>query len=344
MPLIFTISPSHADADSKSESLLTKMEKALHPEGLESFICSVKLGMSVSGMNIDDFPHLAALKIPDVELNITYIAPYDFRFVFSDGASPGGIDLGPMRLRGDDPLLLSNPAMKQALLAVYDAEYLGENFVGVDLFDVIEFTPRDDSMSRHQFKLYLRDEDHIPVFTIMEVPIENETLIFVSQVDYIIANGYRVPGKITTLAEFENGGEIKVTTDFDNHVINKLPDAIEMEQSDEVEDSGEFIFADIYHGFEKPHITIALSAKSDPFKKLNIAFALETTGKPVFKELDKKKALVIEQVKAKLDGRDLGELENRSFEVGRELIELINSILEEGGVSDFYFTTFEPMR
>ena len=113
------ISPALGDTSLKAESILQKMDSALHPEGLFEFRCKAltEVGNVPAGESV--IPRISA------EVNIYYIGPYDFRVEYS---APYGTVFpeGILRLRGDDPMTLANPALKQALLAVYDAVFAGE--------------------------------------------------------------------------------------------------------------------------------------------------------------------------------------------------------------------------
>ena len=68
-----------ADADSKAEAILDDISDARHPEGLSGFTCYAEMETRVDGDPSGSMGFLAMLEMPVIGMDITYIAPFDFR-------------------------------------------------------------------------------------------------------------------------------------------------------------------------------------------------------------------------------------------------------------------------
>lgn len=348
--LCIAISPASGDTDTKAEAILDDIAKARHPEGLSSFTCHAEMVTSVEGSESIGAGFLALLEIPVIGMDITYIAPFDFRVEIENSPIPGFDAISDLRLRGDDPLTLSNPALKQSLLAVYDAEYAGSvPHDGVPCV-VLFFTPKDETAYRPPFALYICESDNVPIYTEMILTYEDEDILFRSEIEYVTVDGFMLPGVIETRAEFLNGAELVMTTTFTDYVVNEVKTSISEEEDngrkhpDNSWDVDDDAFTDLYHGFEDPVMMVNLSDDSEPYRKLRFAFTLEVESKEVAKELDLKHPDIVADARDALTGRRWASLEDRRYEVGRELMGRINDILTKGEVTEFYFTLFMPER
>ena len=348
--LCIAISPASGDTDTRAEAILDDIAEARHPEGLSSFTCRAEMETGVEGGGNIGAGFLALLEMPVIGMDITYIAPFDFRVEIENSPIPGVDAISDLRLRGDDPLTLSNPALKQSLLAVYDVEYTGRVSHDGAPCVVLHFTPKDETAYRPPFGLYIRESDNVPVYTEMILTHEDENILFRSEIEYTTIDGFMLPGVIETRAEFLNGTELVMTTRFTDYVVNEVKTAISEEEDngwkhpDNSWDVDDDAFTDLYRGFEETVMMVNLSEDSEPYRKLRFAFTLEVESKEVAKELDLKHPDIVADVRDALSGRGWASLEDRRYEVGRELMARINDILLEGEVTDFYFTVFMPER
>lgn len=337
-----------ADADPKAEAILDDISDARHPEGLSGFICYAEMKTRVEGDPSGSMGFLALLELPVIGMDITYVAPFDFRVEITNSPVSGMDILSSTRLRGDDPVMLSNPALKQALLAVYDIEYVGMDEHNGTECHVLHFTPIEETNFRPPFGLYIRESDDVPIYTEMILTHNDENILFRSEIEYTTIDGFMLPDVIETRADFLDGTELVMTTTFSDYEVNTFSRTfVGKEASDNGEDGDDDIdkfFSDIYHGFEDPVMMVDLGADSEPYSKLRFAFALEVPSKAVAKELELKHPEIVALTRDALSGRSWATLEDQRFETGRELMKMINDILTEGDVTDFYFTVFIPER
>jgi flagellar basal body-associated protein FliL len=335
-------SPVSADADDESGKLLDRMANARHPQGLTGFTCHAEMETTIEGEELDALSALAMFEMPVVGMNITYLAPFDFRVEIENSPIPEVDDLVGIRLRGDDPLTLSNPGLKQALLAAYEIKYIGEGIHSGQVCAILRLTPEEETTYRPPFDLYIRKSDYLPIYTEMTLPYDDEKIEFRSEIEYALVEGFLLPSVIETRADFDKNSELVMTTTFSDYKVNTVT---LMESEKKTQGSGDlFQFSDIYHGFEEPEMMVNLSEDSKPYSKLRFAFALEVSSDDVSDELDKMHPKVVEDVRAALEGRKWADLDSRKYEVGRELMDLINGILNDGMVTDFYFTIFQAER
>jgi len=348
IPLLFNLPAlTLADADSKAEAILDDISDARHPEGLSGFTCHAEMKTRVDGDTSGGTGFLAMLELPVIGMDITYIAPFDFRVDITNSPVPGLDVLSSTRLRGDDPVMLSNPALKQALLAVYDIEYVGKDEHNGVQCHVLHFTPIEETNFRPPFGLYIRESDDIPIYTEMILTHNDENILFRSEIEYTTIDGFMLPDVIETRADFLDTTELVMTTIFSDYEVNTFSRTfVGKEASDDGEDSDDIdnFFSDIYHGFEDPVMMVDLGADSEPYSKLRFAFALEVPSKAVAKELERKHPEIVALTRETLSGRSWTILEDQRYETGRELMDRINDILTEGDVTDFYFTVFIPER
>ncbi len=334
--------PVAASADAQSGKLLDKMFNARHPRGLSGFTCRAEMETTIEGDESNALSALAILDMPTIGMDITYVAPFDFRVSIENSPIPTEDSLESIRLRGDDPLTLANPALKQALLAVYDVEYIGYAVYYGDDCDVIRLTPLDETEFRPPFELYLCQPDCLPVYTEMTLLLNGEEIEFRSDIMYETYDGFRLPWLIQTRANLEGGVLLKMDTTFSDYNVNSVT-LIESEKKEQA--TGDvFQFSDIYHGFEDPEMMVNLSEDSKPYSKLRFAFALEVSSDDVAKELDKLHPEIVDSVRAALEGRKWADLDSLKYETGLELTKLINGMLSDGTVTDFYFTIFHAER
>jgi flagellar basal body-associated protein FliL len=356
IPLLFLgASTAFAETDSKAEVILRKIDAALHPEGLEGFHCTARIELSETPGTESGLPGPTAYSEADAEIRINYIAPYDFRVEYPESYRAGeSHSVQMIRLRGDDPFTLANPALKQALSAVYNAEYTGAEFYNGEECKVLHLEPVRLNDMLHPFNLYIRTSDNLPVHTEVLVHTPVGDIIINSDIGYSVIDGFNVVSTITTAIEEPTSLPIEKglawphfthTTTFSDYEINPAETVLlggKYEVNIEQDDGDSF--ADIYHGFENPPMVVALGAGNALYSKLRFAFGLEIPSDDVAKELEKKHSDITAAVCDELRGRFWKDIKDNRYEVGRELMELINGMLTEGEVTDFYFTIFEAQR
>ena len=343
----FAVLPAFSQTSADASAILGKMDASRRPEGLKVFRCAAHIEILSTldrGTRYLDPPGP-----PDENpaINITYVAPYDFRVEYSGPEYAGTYPKDFTRLRGDDPLTLANPALKQELLAVYQPQSTADKDHNGEACHVVHMMPTDWTKGLVPFDLYIRAADSLPVYTEVQVSADKGAVFFRTEIEYTQIDTFQVVGTITTTVEFTDLTNFIYKTSFSDYEINPtdtvlLNPASKPDTGDEgpANDS----FADIYHGFEDPPLVVRLGGENALYSKLRFAFALEVPSKQVVKELEKRHDEITAAVSLSLEGRSWGDIKDKSYELGLELTDIINGMLTAGKVADFYFTKFEAER